>query len=199
MVISHTIPSSTVRLGDHVYVRGGFFKEMQREGIIVAGSDFNRDERWLIIEHRPQEEESNVQLQLVTLSMFKGSSSKLRHVLYDQGDVLLHHCKLSGTSYTDPQMRADIIVNNARILFELSQSSYVNKEGLKALIGEKYEKFAYICSSTDSRNWVIPLQLSQTNNQAAPENILIVPEQNLFLEEERMQNIQRDENADTTG
>jgi hypothetical protein len=111
----------------------------------------------------------------------------------------LHHCKLSGTSCTASQMPADIIVNNARILFELSRSLSKSKEGLRALIGEKYEKFAYICSTTDSRNWVIPLQLSEANNQAAPENILVVPEQNLFLEEERMQNIQRDENADIPG
>jgi hypothetical protein len=70
MVINHTIPVSAISRGDHVYVREGFFKKMQRQGIIVAGSDFSRPEQWLIIQPRQQKYNENLELCLVTLDIF---------------------------------------------------------------------------------------------------------------------------------
>jgi hypothetical protein len=70
MVINHKIPLSVIRRGDHIYVRGGFFKKMQRQGIIVADVDFSRREQWLVIRPRQKKYNEDFELCLVTLIEF---------------------------------------------------------------------------------------------------------------------------------
>lgn len=109
MTIIHTIELSAVRRGDHVYVRQGFFNRTQKQGIIVAGSDVNeRHEGWMVIQPRQQTNNTDFELCLVTLEHFVNSSLKLRRVLYDQGDVFLHHLKLRRTSYI--QSRVSVLM-----------------------------------------------------------------------------------------
>jgi len=198
MVINHKIPLSVILRGDHIYVRGGFFKKMQRQGIIVAGVDFSRREQWLVIRPRQKKYNEDFELCLVTLSEFLYPQLKLRRVLYEQGDVLLHHWRLPGTSYVELCVHSDVIVNNARILYAASQSLFTNRERLNELIGSKYENFSYICSTTDSRNWTIPFELSYLNHQSSSNIMSLAPRESSLPPQETIQNIMRDDNNDIT-
>jgi hypothetical protein len=186
MAMLHTISFSEICRGDHLYTRYGIFNKMRSQGIVVAGSDFDRYEHWLIIEQH-QEDDRDVELRLVTLETFTESDLKLRRVLYDQGDELLHHCKLTGTSYVESRMPVDVIVNNARVLYEFSRSPEANSESLKILLGEQYENFSYICSTTNSSNWTMRSELACLNNQPIANCTPIMPTPNSSLVQERMQ------------
>jgi hypothetical protein len=183
MTIFHDIHLSEIRRGDHLYVREGFLRRVRSEGIIISGSDVNRNEQWLVIviKHLAKKKNSNAELRLLTLTKFMKPDLKLRLVLYDQGDVLLHHLKLSGTSYVEPRMLSDVIVNNALAIYKASRSPHTNKEHLKALIGDKYERFSYICSTTEWRNWTLPIDLHSLNHRLPSSNTLIVPIQSTSL------------------
>lgn len=121
MIIIHDIPLSEIQHGDHVYVRGGFRQKKQREGIVISGSDINRNEQWLVIGICLTKQNSNAGVRIFTLSEFVGSDSKLRRALYNQGDVLLHHFKLRGTSYIESRKSPDTIVNNALVIYKASR------------------------------------------------------------------------------
>ena len=186
MPIIHSIPLTAVRRGDHVYTSGGFCRRIQRQGIIVAGSDFNRSEKWLVIRPEQEDQRGHPQLHLITIDDFMNSYRILRRVLYNQEDGPLHHMKITGTSYVEQALSPDIIVQNARILFEASIAYDVDKKALQNLIGEKYERFPYICSTTNSRNWTIKLNSSVSNHELFPNNVSISPEQNVSLKQEKV-------------
>ena len=167
MPITHTISLSCIGRGDHIYVRQGVRNRMQRHGIVVAGSDFDRVEQWLVIYPKQQIGSDNFELCLVTLDEFIYPRLKIRRTLYGQGGVLLHHCKLAGTSYVPEREDPDVIVNNTRILYETSRLPFCDKKKLMLLIGLKYEKFSYICSTTNSKNWQVQLESPFSNDQSS--------------------------------
>lgn len=166
MNIIHTISTDTVERGDHVYVRQGFRNQMKRQGIILAGTDLERDEKWLVVFVQTVDDVKESELRCVSLEEFMEPNLKLRRALYDQGHSYLHHFKLSGTSYIETKMTSDVIVNNVKILYKMCQLRE-NQDGLKKLIGSSFENFSYVCCTTNSKDWTI--NFDSSNDEDFPE------------------------------
>lgn len=187
--MQHIVSIPEIRHGDHIYVRLGFEFMISREGIIVPTKDQDPNERWMVITNGAvQTDESCPQLRRVTLSEFRTTELKLRRVYYDQVDNVLHHFKLPGTSYADRRVPTDSIVENASILYRLSQSPNVYGGQLKILLGDQYERFAYICSTTYAKNWTFMLNSNGIGLQSFPDDV-----QNSCTTTETVQGTSRDE------
>ena len=170
--MQHIVSISETTYGDHIYVRPGLGFTMSKEGIIVPTQDSTRSEQWMVVEYSSvQTPDSLPQLHLVTLDEFRAPELKLRRVYYDQVDTVLHHLKLSGTSYAEKRVPAAEIVNNALILYELSQSPDIYGAQLKDLLGDQYEHFAYICSTTYAKNWTLMLDSTNINLQLSSDGV----------------------------
>ena len=156
--MQHIVSIPEITHGDHIYVRSGLRSRMSKQGIIVPTQDWNTSERWMVITNdEVQTGGSCPQLRLVTLDEFRAPKLKLRRVYYDQVDTILHHFKLPGTTYAETRVPSDTVVNNALILCLLSQSPDVYRDRLQDLLGDQYERFAYICSTTYAKNWTLML------------------------------------------
>ena len=162
--LMHTVAISDINNGDHLYVRSSLAVAKSKEGIVVPGQDRDDGKQQMIISTDAMNTDTDgslPQLHLLTLDEFRAPGLGLRRAYYDQGDAVFHHFKLSGTSYVDRRLPSDEIVANALILYQLSQSPDVYGGQLKMLLGNKYERFAYVCSTTQAKDWTLPLEFDQ--------------------------------------
>jgi hypothetical protein len=97
---------------------------------------------------------------LVTLQEFQGKGI-LRRVLYNQGDSHLHPIKIPGTSFIEPQRPAEVIVQNALLLFEISNT---NPEYIEQLFIHGSINFARLCCTMRHEQWRRLLQPTGKRN-----------------------------------
>ncbi|UJR34973.1 hypothetical protein I4U23_027752 [Adineta vaga] len=157
--MQHTVSISKITDGDHIYIRSGLGFTMSKQGIVVPPEDRTGSERWMVITNDAARTDGNLfpQLRRIALDEFRDSKLKLRRVRYDQVDAVSHHIKLPGTSYAETRVPIEAILYNAVILYQLSQSPDVFGDQLKLLLGNQYEHFPYICSTTYAKNWTLLL------------------------------------------
>ena len=139
------------------------------------------------------------EIRLVLLEEFIDFRLKLRRVLYHQDKTLLNYWKLPWNKNIESDMSPDVIVSNARILYEASREAYTNKEGLESLIGKKYELFSYICSTSNWKNWTMFVNLPNSNCRLCSSIIPAIPRQSTVFIEEKTQETITDDNNCITG
>lgn len=147
-MLFHHISPSHVRPGYHLY-RWRNLKLF--EGIAVQNDDDTSQIFVVMFDGLNN-------FRLVTLCEFKGIGI-LRRVLYDQGDSYVHLIKLSGTSYTEKSRPLEEIVQNALLLFDISNR---HPEFIKQFFNNGFGDFAKSCCTISHEDWRNQLLVSTT-------------------------------------
>lgn len=154
-LISHAIDRSEIKRGDHIYAfrAGGIY---QHHGIVITIGDVHRFDPGLCTYETFMVVEQNQEgLRIVTLddfalkkSIFHETYHTIRRVQYDE-NPFVYGIKRRGTSYTQKCLPAELIVENARLIYTDPKEN--EKWKTYSLFFRNCEHFAFECCTSIGR------------------------------------------------